>query len=93
MYNIVEIFIILPLLVISFQFYFFSVNSKGLKRQERCQKLGIAFMTFGIVALVFKTMPTVVFGFMLIMLGLRLIARGLDRLDKSIFIDQHEDGK
>lgn len=93
MHSIVEIFITLPLLVMSFQFYFFSVNSKGLERQERCQKLGIAFMTFGIIALVFKTMPTVIFGFILIMLGFRLIARGLDRLDKTIFIDQHEDDK
>lgn len=93
MINFVDIIITLPLLVMSYQFYFFSVASKGVERQERCQKLGIAYMTFGITALVFKTIPFVVFGLILIMLAFRLLAKGLDRLDKKIFIDQHEDDK
>lgn len=91
MLNLAEILITFPLLVMCFQLYYFSVNSKGVERQERCRNLGIAFMTFGVVALVFKSIPTVVFGFILMMLGFRLIARGLDRLNKTIFIDRHED--
>ena len=87
----VEIIIILPLLVLCYQFYFFSVNSKGLEKQDRCQKLGIVFMTFGIMSLVFKTVPIVFFGLILMMFGFRLISRGLDRLDKEIMIDQLQD--
>ena len=87
----VEILIILPLLLMCFQLYFFSVYSAGRRQQERCQKLGIAFMTLGIMALVFKSAPFAFFGLILMMLGFRLIARGLDRLDKNIFIDQYDD--
>src|ERR1035437_9863439 len=91
MRTFVEIVIILPLLVLCYQFYFFSVNSKGIERQDRCQKLGIVFMTFGIMSLVFKTVPIVFFGLILMMFGFRLISRGLDRLDKEIMIDQLQD--
>jgi hypothetical protein len=48
-------------------------------------------MTLGIMALVFKSAPFAFFGLILMMLGFRLIARGLDRLDKNIFIDQYDD--
>jgi len=90
MHIFVEIVIILPLLVLCYQFYFFSVNSKGIQRQNRCQKLGIVFMTFGIIALVFKTVPIVFFGLILILFGFRLISRGLDRLEKNIYNPNHE---
>ena len=89
----VEILVLLPLLVMCYQLYFFSVHSEGKKQQERCQKLGVVFMTFGIMALVFKSAPLAFFGLILIMFGFRLIARGLDRLDKKVFIDQYEDDK
>lgn len=91
MLYIVEILFTFTLAVICFQFYWFSTSSKGVERQERCRNLGITFMTVGIVALVFRTLTTVVFGFIMMMLGFRLIASGLDRLDKTIFIDRHED--
>ena len=94
MRSYVEILIILPLLVLCYQFYFFSINSMGVEKQVRCQKLGIVFMTFGITALVFKTVPIVFFGLILMMFGFSLISKGLDRLDKKyIMIDQHQDEK
>jgi integral membrane sensor domain MASE1 len=93
MRSYIEILIILPLLVMCYQLYFFSVHSAGRKQQERCQKLGIVFMTLGIIALVFKSAPFAFFGLILMMFGFRLIAKGLDRLDKNIFIDQYEDDK
>ena len=89
MHTFVVFLIIIPLLILCFQLYYFSVNSTGVQRQDRCQKLGIVFMTFGIVALVFKTVPVVSFGFVMMMFGFRLISKGLDRLDKSIYIDQN----
>jgi hypothetical protein len=90
MHTFFESIIVLILLVICLQLYFFSVNSIGVQRQDRCQKLGIAFMTFGIVALIFKTVPIVSFGFILIMFGFRLISKGLDRLDKNIYDPNHK---
>jgi integral membrane sensor domain MASE1 len=89
----VESLIILPLLVLCFQLYSYSVNGGGRERQERCQNLGIAFMTVGITALVLKSAPFAFLGLILIMFGFRLLAKGLDRLDKNIFIDQYEDDK
>jgi hypothetical protein len=85
MRTFVEIVIIIPLLILCFQLYYFSVNSKGVQKQDRCQKLGIVFMTFGIVALVFKTVPLVSFGLVLMMFGFSLMSKGLDRLDKSLY--------
>jgi integral membrane sensor domain MASE1 len=88
-----EIMILLPLLVMCYQLYSFSVNSERLKVQERCQKLGIALMTVGIMALVIKSAPFAFFGLILMMFGFRLLAKGLDRLDKKTFIDQFEGDK
>jgi hypothetical protein len=93
MRSFIEMLIILPLLVGCYQLYFFSTHSMGLKQQERCQKLGVAFMTLGITALAFKSTPLAFFGLILMMFGFRLIAKGLDRLDKRIFIDRYEDDK
>ena len=91
MRSYIEILIILPLLVISYQLYAFSVHSEIEKLQERCQKLGIALMTLGVTALVSKSAPFAFFGLILIMFGFRLLAKGLDRLNKHIYIDQYKD--
>ncbi len=91
MHTFVELIIIVILLIFCVQMYFFSVNSKGTQRQDRCLRLGIAYMTIGIVALVFKTASIVSFGLVMMMFGFSLIAKGLDRLNKSIYIDQLED--
>jgi hypothetical protein len=87
----VESLIILPLLVVCFQLYSYSLHGEGRERQQRCQNLGIAFMTMGITTLVFKSAPFAFFGLILIMFGFRLLARALDRLDKRIFIDRFDD--
>jgi len=89
MRSYVEIMILLPLLVMCFQLYTFSVNSERLKLQDRCQKLGIVYMTSGVMALAIKSAPFAFFGLILMMFGFRLIAKGLDRLDKNTFIDQY----
>lgn len=91
MQSYLEILIILPLLVLCYQLYSYSVSGEGRERQARCQGLGIAFMSCGIVALAFKSAPVAFFGLVLMMFGFRLLAKGLDRLDKKIFIDRCED--
>lgn len=93
MQSYLESLIILPLLVGCYQLYSYSVNGKGREKQERCQGLGIVFMTLGIMALAFKSVPFAFFGLVLMMFGFRVLAKGLDRLDKKIFIDQCEEDK
>lgn len=82
---------ILPLLIICFQLYAFSVSRKREEKQQRCLILGIVYMVLGIVALVFHNVIFVFSGIILIMMGLRLIAHGLDRMDKTIYIDRFTD--
>ena len=93
MQNYVESLIILPLLVVCYQLYSYSIHGEGRQKQDKCQNLGIAFMTVGITALVFKSVSFVFFGLILIMFSFRLLAKGLDRLDKKIFIDRYEEDK
>jgi len=93
MQSYLETLIILPLLVMCYQLYSYSAKGEGRERQARCRKLGIAFMSVGIVALVFKSAPFAFFGLVLMMFSFRLLAKGLDRLDKKIFIDQCEDDR
>ena len=57
----VESMIILPFLVFSYQLYSFSARGEGVIRQERCLKVGVFFMTSGIMALVFKLAPSAFF--------------------------------
>lgn len=91
MHDYVESLITLPLLVVCYQLYSFSAKGTGVEKQGRCLKLGIAFMTFGITALALKSVPFSFFGMILIMFGFRLLAKGLDRIDKKRFIDRCED--
>jgi hypothetical protein len=77
-------------LIIFYQFYAYSASLEGTERQNSCQTLGTAYITLGIVSLVFRTMPVVIAGLVLIMMGLRLIAHGLDRIDKNTFIDRYD---
>lgn len=78
-------------LVGCYQLYAFSVSRTGPEKQARCQKLGVVFMSVGIVSLIFRTPQTFIGGLILIMFGFRLIAQGLDRLDKKTFIDRYDE--
>lgn len=93
MRSYIEIMVIIPLLVLCYQFYSFSASSEGQKRQERSRKLGVVLMTLGITALAYRSVPFAFFGIILMMFGFRLIAKGLDRLDKNIFIDRCEEDR
>lgn len=88
-----QLLIIIPLLVVCYQIYTFTSSRKGVEKQSRCQKLGIAYTVIGILALIWREPLFAFFGLILIMFGLRLMAKGLDRLDKKIFIDRYEDDK
>ncbi len=83
-----QIFLAIPIVIVSTQLYWYASTRTGLNRQQACRGLGITYTTGGIVSLVFHSIFCAFLGFYLIMLGLLLISRGLDRLDKKIYIDR-----
>jgi len=86
-----QILLLIPFLVLCFQMYSYSVSRKGVEKQNSCQLLGIVYMTAGIVALALHSPLMAFTGLILIMFGFRLLAKGLDRIDKKIFIDRYDD--
>ena len=86
-----QLLILIPILVICYQIYAFSSSRTGVDKQKRCQNLGIAYITLGILSLIERQLLFALFGIILIMLGLRLMAKGLDRIDKKVFIDCYKE--
>jgi ABC-type amino acid transport system permease subunit len=84
----VECFVMIPFVVVMFQFYHWIVSLKGVERQKHCQALGITYTTLGTVCLMFRSLALGIVGLILFMLGMRLIAYGLDRINKTNFIDR-----
>jgi uncharacterized membrane protein HdeD (DUF308 family) len=91
MRTLVEAILLLTLIIFLYQFYSYAVTSKGEEKQKRCQATGIISATIGMVCLVYQTPVTAFAGLILMMFGFRLIAHGLDRIDKNIFIDRYQD--
>jgi len=85
-----ECFGIVLFAVLLLQFYLWVVSLKGLEKQQHCKWLGIVYCTLGTLCFFFRSLPMGLLGLILFMLGLRLIAHGLDRINKSIFIDRFD---
>lgn len=83
-------FLLLPFWVFCLQFISYAFSQEGEQRQNQCRILGIILTTTGIVSLVLRDPIFAFSGFALIMLGLRLIAASLDRINKIIFIDRYD---
>lgn len=90
---LIKLLIMIPLLIICFQIYEFTSSRKGVEKQNRCQTLGIVYMVIGIISLVERDLMFAFFGLILIMFGFRLLAKGLDRIDKKIFIDRYNESE
>ena len=71
--------------------YSFSASGKGVERQDSCLKLGVTYMTIGICSLATRSTPLAFFGITMIMFAFRLLAKGLDRLDKKKSIDRYDE--
>lgn len=84
----IECFVIIPFIVVMCQFYLWIVSLEGVEKQKHCRALGITYTTLGTVCLFFRNVPLAIVGLILFMLGLRLIAHSLDRLNKTNFIDR-----
>lgn len=91
MQQIIQYLALLSFLILCYQGYRYAIGQNGVERQVACRNHGIFYMSIGITALVFKSPPIIIGGLVLIMLGLRLVALGLDRLDKTIFIDRYQE--
>ena len=91
MYDLFQYLLLLIVLIVFYQLYTYAVHLEGEVRQRTCQRLGIFCTTLGIAGFVLRTIPVVIGAVILFMLGLRLIAYGLDRLDKKIFIDRFDE--
>ncbi|GAM09283.1 hypothetical protein OR1_01558 [Geobacter sp. OR-1] len=91
MQTIIELAILVPLFILFYQFYSYSITSKGVERQKKCTVLGIVSMTIGIASFAGHSATTVFGGLVLMMFGFRLIAHGLDRIDKKTYIDHFDE--
>jgi Na+/phosphate symporter len=83
----------IPFVVVMVQFYSWIVSLEGVEKQKHCKVLGVIYTTLGTVCFMLRTLPFAIMGLILFMLGLRLIAHGLDRLNKSVFIDRFDGDK
>jgi hypothetical protein len=88
-----QFFVTIPFLVLACQFYLWVLSLHGVARQKHCQALGVAYCTAGTVSLLFRSLPLALVGLILFMLGMRLIAHGLDRIGKRIFIDRFDEDR
>lgn len=91
MTTFIEYLAMMVFVIMFYQFYAFAVSRKGEEKQHNCQRLGIFYISIGTTLLVFRHATSVFTGLILIMMGLRLIAHGLDRVDKKIYIDHYAD--
>jgi Na+/phosphate symporter len=83
----------IPFVVVMVQFYTWIVSLEGEEKQRHCKVLGVTYTTLGTVCFMLRSVPLAIMGMILFMFGLRLIAHGLDRLNKSIFIDRYDGDK
>jgi uncharacterized membrane protein HdeD (DUF308 family) len=86
-----KILMILPVLLFGYQLFRYTVTLKREEKQRACRSLGIIIFPAGVVCLVFHNFYAVIAGLVMIMSGLRLIAYGLERKDKNIFIDRYDE--
>jgi Na+/phosphate symporter len=83
----------IPFIVVSLQFYSWIVALEGLEKQKHCRALGIVYTTLGTVSFMFRSPAFAIIGLILFMLGLRLLAHSLDRINKTVFIDRYHEDK
>jgi hypothetical protein len=87
----IKLLVLIPFITLYYQLYAYAVRQKGVERQDICRTLGITSFTIGIACLAFRDLLFGIAGIIFMMFGFRLIAHGLDRIDKKIFIDRCDD--
>jgi len=88
---VVKLLVLLTILAIIYQIYSYAVTRHREEKQRVCRGLGIALFSIGVVTLVTRDTVMVFTGVFLMMLGFRLLAHSLDRMDKKVFIDRYDE--
>lgn len=89
--HFIQLFLLLPILLFTYQVYRYAITQTGIKKEKACFVLGITYFSLGVACLAFRTLYIALPGLLLLMLGLLLIAHGLQRKDKKIFIDRYDE--
>ncbi len=77
-----------------YQYFHYAITRPKEEREPVCYGFGIAYISFGVLSLVSRDAILAFVGLYLIMLGMYMLAKGLERKDRNIFIDRfHEDHK
>ena len=87
----VKLLLLLPMIIFGYQLYCYTISLKRAEKQRACRSLGIIIFPAGVICLVYRNFFAVIVGLVMIMFGLRLIAYGLERKDKTIFIDRYDE--
>jgi len=86
-----KLLFLLPLFAVIYQMYNYAITRQREEKQSVCRGLGIMLFSIGVVSLVSRDFFIVFAGLIFMMIGFRLIAHGLDRLDKTIYIDRYNE--
>lgn len=81
----------LSLFPVIYQIYSYAITRQREEKQVVCRGLGIILFSIGVTSLVSRDYFIVYTGLIFMMIGFRLIAYGLDRLDKTIYIDRFKE--
>jgi protein-S-isoprenylcysteine O-methyltransferase Ste14 len=88
---VTKLLVLLTILTVIYQMYSYAVTRQREEKQRVCRGLGIVLFSIGAALLATRDTFYVFSGIFLMMLGFRLIAHGLDRIDKKIFIDRYDE--
>jgi protein-S-isoprenylcysteine O-methyltransferase Ste14 len=91
--TVIKLLVLLTILTVIYQIYSYAVTRQREEKQSVCRGLGICLFSIGVATLVTRDTVMVFTGIFLMMLGFRLIAHGLDRIDKKIFIDRFDESR
>ena len=86
----VKFLILLPVIVFVYQLYRYTITLAKEEKQRACRTIGVILFPVGSLCLLHRSFISVIMGFVLLMAALRLIAFGLERRDKSIYIDRYD---
>lgn len=90
---VLKIIFVFTVLVFLYQLYNYALSRRKAHKEQACYGTGITYIVLGVLCFIFRDPFLSFLGLMLLMLGLLLLANGLQRKDKTIFIDRYHGDK
>lgn len=87
---LLEGLLVLTMFVFLYQLYNYALTRKHPHKEQACYGIGITYMVLGVLCFIFRDPLFSFLGLMLLMLGLLLLANGLQRKNKTVFIDRYD---